>query len=103
MIRFLVLYPQPPDAAAFDDHYFQTHVPLAKQLPGLRNYRIGRHTSVIRGEKPYYLVGELDWDDQASLQADFASPLGRQLAQDVDKLSELCPGIQSIVYELETL
>lgn len=101
MVRFLVLYSQPSDTEAFDRHYFGTHIPLAKQLPGLRNYKIGRNISQVRGESPYYLVGELDWDDLPSLQADFASPLGRQLAQDVDTLGDLCPGIQSMVYELE--
>jgi uncharacterized protein (TIGR02118 family) len=36
MIRFLVLYRQPSDVAAFERHYLGVHVPLAKQLPGLR-------------------------------------------------------------------
>ncbi len=32
----VVVYKTPPDPAAFEKHYFETHIPLAKKLPGLR-------------------------------------------------------------------
>jgi uncharacterized protein (TIGR02118 family) len=101
MIRFLVLYPEPADRDAFDRHYFETHVPLAKRLPGLRRYDFSRTPRLIRGTDPYYIVAELAWDDMESLQQDFASPLGQELANDVDQLAELCPGIQSMIYAPE--
>lgn len=100
MVRFLVLYPSPTDPAAFDRHYYDVHLPLAKQLPGLRSYTVSRNSSSVRGPEPYYLIAELEWDDMASLQRDFASPLGQETARDVDHLAELCPGIHSMVYEL---
>jgi len=31
MVRFLVLYDPPEDPAAFDKHYTEVHIPLAKQ------------------------------------------------------------------------
>ena len=34
--ELIVMYKTPKDAAAFDKHYFATHVPLAKKMPGLR-------------------------------------------------------------------
>jgi uncharacterized protein (TIGR02118 family) len=101
MVRFTVLYPQPTDPAAFDRHYMEVHVPLAKKLPGLRSYTLGRRPSATRGAEPYYQVAELDWDDMDSLQRDFASPLGQELARDVDQLAEICPGIHGMFYELE--
>ncbi|MCA1835017.1 MAG: EthD family reductase [Actinobacteria bacterium] len=101
MIRFLVLYPRPTDLAAFERHYRDVHIPLTKKLPGLRSYKTSRSAVAIRGPEPYYLIAELEWDDMASLQRDFASPLGRETARDVDRLAELCPGIHSMVYELE--
>ncbi len=101
MIRFLVLYPQPTDTCAFDHHYHEIHLPLAKRLPGLRGYMTSRSTSRVRGEESYYLIAELQWDDMSALQADFGSPLGQELSRDVDQLAQLCPGIQSMVYELE--
>ena len=101
VIRFLVMYDQPTDTAAFDQHYFDVHLPLAKRLPGLRRYAVSRNPVVVRGEGPYYLVAELDWDDMDTLRKDFASPLGQQTARDVDELAQLCPGIRSVILDLE--
>ncbi|MBV9451723.1 MAG: EthD family reductase [Streptosporangiaceae bacterium] len=101
MVRFLVLYQQPTDAEAFDKHYSEVHVPLVKQLPGLRRYTVSRNTARVRGPDPYYLVAELDWDDMDSLRRDFSSPAGQETARDVEKLAEWCPAIHSMIFELE--
>lgn len=101
MIRFLVLYDKPTDAAAFERHYFDVHVPLASQLAGLRRYSVGRDVTAIRGEEPFHLVGELEWDDMDALRQDFSSELGQDLARDVDHLASLCSGVRSMIYELE--
>ncbi len=103
MIRFLVLYERPHDVEAFDRHYFGVHVPLAKRLPGLRRYSVSRRPVRVRGPEPYYLVAELDWDDMADLQRDFASPLGQETARDVDHLATLCPEIRSTIFEIDVL
>jgi uncharacterized protein (TIGR02118 family) len=103
MVHFFVAYEQPFDVAAFDRHYFDVHVPLAKRLPGLRRYSISRNPRTVRGPEPYHLVALLDWDDMDSLRQDFASSLGREMTRDVDHLATLCPGIRSTVFELEVL
>ena len=36
MARMVVIYKMPKDVKAFERHYFEKHVPLAKKLPGLR-------------------------------------------------------------------
>ena len=87
MVRFLVLYETPADPAAFDRHYRDVHIPLAKQLPGLRRYTISRHHKAVRGDRSCYLVAELDWDDMESLQQAFASPIGQATAADVPVLA----------------
>lgn len=102
MTRFLVLYPEPLDAEAFDRHYFEVHLPLAKRLPGLRSYRVSRGVSAVRGAETYHLVAELEWDDVGSLRKDFGSELGAEVARDADHLAELCPNMRSLVYDLET-
>jgi uncharacterized protein (TIGR02118 family) len=103
MIRFLVLYKQPTDAAAFDRHYSEVHIPLTKSLPELRSYTVSRKTRLVRGEDPYYLIAELDWDDKGAMQRAFASPAGVESAKDVDELAKVCPDISSMFYEVETL
>lgn len=94
-----MLYSQPQDAEAFDRHYRNVHIPLAKKLPGLRRYTISRNPDPIRGGDPYYLVAELDWDDMAALQQAFQSPEGQATAQDVPKFAS--GGVLSMVYEVE--
>jgi len=99
MVRLLVVYETPDDADAFDQHYREVHIPLAKKLPGLRRYTVGRDPVPIRGGEPFYLVAELDWDDLDALRAAFASPEGQATARDI---AELVPdgGIRSMIFEL---
>lgn len=48
MATLAVMYKTPKDAAAFDKHYSEKHIPLAKKIPGLRKYEVSkgprRHT-----------------------------------------------------------
>lgn len=103
MVRFLVLYKKPQDTEAFERHYHDVHLPLAKKLFGLRYYRISRNITPVRGGEPYYLVAELAWDDMDSLKKAFASPEGQATSQDMVNLEKLSPGVQSMIYELEEL
>lgn len=83
MTHALVLYNTPADPAAFDRYYSETHIPLAKKLPGLRSYHINSgpiHS--LAGTAPY-LVAQLDFDSMADLQAALASPEGQATAADV--------------------
>ena len=100
MVRFLVLYDHPQDVQEFERHYREVHVPLTKQLPGLRRYSISRNVAPIRGE-PYFLVGELEWDDMASLRRAFDSDEGKATAADMANLGK--DGVRSMVFELEDL
>jgi uncharacterized protein (TIGR02118 family) len=99
MVRFLVLYDTPRDSEAFDRHYREVHIPLARKLPGLRRYTISHNTTPIRGSESYYMIAELDWDDMAALQRAFQSPEGKATAEDVPKFAG--DGVHSMVYELE--
>ena len=42
MARVVVMYKTPRNASAFDKYYFETHVPIAKKIPGLRKYEVSR-------------------------------------------------------------
>jgi uncharacterized protein (TIGR02118 family) len=99
MVRFLVLYDRPDDPEAFDRHYRDVHIPLARKIPGLRRYTVSRHATPVRGGEPYYLVAELDWDDMPALQHAFQSPEGQATAADVANLAG--SGVRSMIFELE--
>jgi uncharacterized protein (TIGR02118 family) len=81
MARFVVMYDRPSDVEAFERHYREVHIPLAKQLPGLRRYTVSHDATPVIGE-PYYLVAMLDWDDVESLGAALGSEAGDRTAED---------------------
>jgi uncharacterized protein (TIGR02118 family) len=102
MVRFIVLWRNTPtDIEAFERHYREVHIPLAKKMVGLRRYTLSRNASPVRGGEPHYRIAELDWDDLASLRRAFESPEGQAVSEDVAKLAELSPDPQSEIYELE--
>jgi len=86
--RFLALYETPADPETFDRHYRQMHVPLMRQLPGLRRYTLGRDVEPLHGA-PCYLIAELEWDTMDELRAAFASSEGRATATDAACLQAL--------------
>jgi uncharacterized protein (TIGR02118 family) len=100
MMRLMVLYGRPQDTEAFDRHYRDVHIPLAKKLPGLRRYTVTRGVNVAFGEDPAYLVAELDFDDAAALQASMGSPEGK--AAGADMAANLASGgVRNLVCEID--
>jgi uncharacterized protein (TIGR02118 family) len=83
MARMLVIYRAPKDPAAFDRHYFDVHVPLAKQLPGLRKYEISKGPIVaLASATDPHLVATLHFDSLDAIKEAFASECGRACAAD---------------------
>jgi uncharacterized protein (TIGR02118 family) len=84
MARLIVMYKTPQDAAAFDKHYFDRHVPLAKKIPGLRKYEVNKGAvATPAGPSGIHLVAILHFDDMAAIQNAFASAEGQAAAADV--------------------
>lgn len=72
-MKLVALYKQPADPAAFDDAYFNTHIPLVKKLPGLQKAVVTRFTRTLMGDG-YYLMAEMFFADEAALKAALKSP-----------------------------
>jgi uncharacterized protein (TIGR02118 family) len=88
MAELVVLYKTPKDVAAFDKHYAETHIPLAKKLPGLRKYQISKGgVASPAGPSDVYLVAILTFDSVAAIQAAFGSPEGQAAGGDVAKFA----------------
>jgi uncharacterized protein (TIGR02118 family) len=84
MAKMVVIYNTPKDTAAFDKHYFEVHIPLAKKLPGLIKYEIsdGSVVPVVAGGPDIYLIATLYFEDLAAIKKAFASPVGQDCAVD---------------------
>jgi uncharacterized protein (TIGR02118 family) len=100
----VVIYKKPEDPAAFDKHYFEVHVPLAKQLPGLRKYEVskGPVVAIAGGQKPY-LIGILHFDSMAALKEAFASECGKACAADRRVLAPDDQDVQMFLYESQAV
>jgi uncharacterized protein (TIGR02118 family) len=100
MAGMVVIYKQPADAEAFDKHYFETHLPLAKKLPGLRKYEISHGPiTVLAGPPDVYLIGAVHFDDLEAMQKAFASPEGRAAAADRQLYAPDDSGVQMFVFD----
>ena len=100
MARMVVIYRTPEDVEAFDRHYFEIHVPLAKKLPGLRRYEISDGPIVpILGNPDVFRIGTLYFDDMASLKEAFASPEGQAAGADRRIFAPDDSGVQMFLSE----
>jgi uncharacterized protein (TIGR02118 family) len=84
LATLLVLYKTPKDPAAFDRYYAETHIALAKKIPGVKSYRISKGgVGAPAGPSGIHLVATLTFDSMAALQAGLGSPEGAAAGGDV--------------------
>lgn len=83
MIKVIALYKKPDDVEAFDKHYNDVHLPLVKNVPGLRRLEVARITGSPFGETPYYLITEMYYDSIDAMNEANASSEGKAVVRDV--------------------
>ena len=99
-IKLVVLYTQPDDTAAFDEHYLSVHMPLAEKLPGLERAETGTFTMALDGgEQTYHRVAELYFADQDAMNAAFGSAEGSATAADYGQIAP--PGSRMLIEVLD--
>src|SRR5574341_925239 len=67
-------------------HYLEHHVPLARRLPGLRHYRVGRAVDFGPPVANRHRAALLAFDDADALRAAYRSAVGRELRVDEKRL-----------------
>ncbi len=95
MVKLIALYRKPADTVAFDQAYFQTHIPLVNKIPNLRRVEISRVTGAPRGEPEYYLITEMVFDDKAAMDTAMASPENAEAGKN---LMSFAKGLVTFVY-----
>jgi uncharacterized protein (TIGR02118 family) len=92
MVKVIVLLPRRNDMSRedFERYLRETHQPLLVRMPGLRRLVINWILPDPNGPVPDYdAVGE-DWfDDVQAMQAAFASPEGKAVADDTPNFVEM--------------
>jgi uncharacterized protein (TIGR02118 family) len=104
MARMVVIYKTPADVKAFERHYFETHIPLVKQIPGFRTYEISRGpVRTLAGPTDVHLVATVAFDDFAAMQRGFASPQGQAAAADRRTYAPDNSGVQMFVFDSQAV
>ena len=100
MARMVVIYRTPENVEAFDRHYFDIHVPLAKKLPGLRKYEVndGPIATPI-GPVNVHRIGTLYFDDPGAIERAFVSPEGQAAGADRRLFAPDDSGIQMFLFD----
>jgi uncharacterized protein (TIGR02118 family) len=83
----------------FARYWREVHVPLARELPGLRGYSISTVVEAPDGDRPYDGVAELWFDDVESLRRSFASPVGERARLDMARFTETARITRTITIE----
>ena len=88
MIRLRVLYGHPDNPTEFDRYYQEVHIPLARQMQGLKGWTIGKCESATPGElPPYYMIVGLYADSREEMETILASPAGQATVADVSNFA----------------
>ena len=102
MMRLLVLYGQPKDPAAFDKHYRETHIPIARRMKGLKKWTVGKVTGTADGQRsPYYYIADLYMERREAFDQLLASPEGKAAVADVPNYAT--GGVTFLYTEIEEL
>ncbi len=99
MHKIVVLYPPQPDPDMFRAYYLETHIPLARKLPGLLALRYSFDVEGVAGVSPYFCIFEAEFADGATLGAAMGSPAGQAVAADVPNFAQVAPTL--IHYSVE--
>jgi uncharacterized protein (TIGR02118 family) len=103
MAKMTVIYKTPKDKEAFEKHYFEVHVPLAKQLPGLVKYEINDGELIsTTGHSDTYRIANLYFESLESMMDAFRSDIGKQCAAD-RKILASDEQVQIYLYDTKNL
>lgn len=73
-MKLVAIYAAPKDIEAFEKAYFESHLPLLKQVPGLLDVQVVKLTRVVVGNRAPYMLATMTFADKDALKAAMASP-----------------------------
>lgn len=77
---------KPPEPDKAEQHYTGYHVGLARRLPGLRGYLIGKTVAAGNAKPDRYRMAVLIHDSYEAMVAAYRSPVGQELRKDEEYL-----------------
>lgn len=99
-VKLTVVYDNPTDPQAFEEHYTSVHVPLAGAVPGVRRAELAKVFPKEDGSPtPAYRVAELYFDDYDSACAAVATEEGGKLLADAQEIGT--GGVKFLLCDVE--
>lgn len=99
-----VIYKTPKDIEFFERHYFDVHIPLAKQLPGLIKYEInGEPIISTTGHSDTFRIANLYFESMEAIMNAFKSEIGQRCAADRKILAPNNEDVQIYLYDTKDI
>jgi uncharacterized protein (TIGR02118 family) len=96
----VVIYRTPKDPKAFENHYFNVRVPLAKRLPGLKKYETSKGPILgMAGAVDPYFIATLHFESLNAIKSAFATELGQACTADRRVLAPNDQDFQMFLFE----
>jgi uncharacterized protein (TIGR02118 family) len=92
-VKLIALYKRPNDLQAFEQAYFNTHLPLMNKVPGLRKTVITRFTRTLMGDD-FFMMAEMYFTDSSALKAGLKSP---EMAAAGENLNGFAAGLVTLL------
>jgi uncharacterized protein (TIGR02118 family) len=85
MVKLVLLYGFPKDQKAFEDYYYNQHLPFAQQkMHNVRQAEMGKVVGTPDGSPPpYYRIAQMSYDSLQDLQASIDSGDGQAALADL--------------------
>lgn len=96
-MKLVALYDQPEDPQAFDEAYFDTHLPLLKKVPGLQRTEVLRFTRTVMGQGKY-MMAVMYFEDEEALKGAMRSGEMQAAGENLNSFAE---GLVSLMYAQE--
>ncbi len=100
-VKLTVVYDNPTDPAAFEEHYKSVHIPLAGKIPNVKRVELAKVFPKEDGSPtPAYRVAELYFDDYKTACDAAASPEGQATIADAVQIGT--GGVKFLLCDIET-
>jgi uncharacterized protein (TIGR02118 family) len=92
-MRLIALFKQPPDTTAFEEAFFNRHLPLLRKVPGLDRVTTTRASRTLLGES-FYMMVEMSFTGAGALDVALKSPEMNAAGKD---LQDFAAGLVSLM------
>lgn len=87
MVKLTVLFGNPADAKAFEEHYANQHLSLARRIPNVQRFESGRVSAVDGSAPPYYRIAEVWFESGERMNDALSSQEGQAASSDLSNFA----------------